>query len=63
MDDIIPVSHGEKLHKLAKKASTPLWLAHGDHQNLELSNLYLQRLGQFMEEVYGSKYWKRYEQG
>jgi len=60
-DDVVHLTHGKMLHSLAKKPSEPLWAEGCDHQNVELSPLYLPRVRSFMEEVFGERFWKRYQ--
>lgn len=60
-DEVIPVTHGEKLHSLAKRASRPLWDPDCGHQNLEISASYQPALERFMQEVFGAEYWKQFE--
>lgn len=60
-DDVVHLTHGKMLHSIAKNPATPLWAEGCDHQNVELSPEYLSRLKEFMQEVFGRKYWKRYQ--
>lgn len=60
-DDVVHLTHGQMLHSLAQKPAEPLWAEGCDHQNVEVSALYLLRLREFMQEVFGRKYWKKYQ--
>ena len=56
---MVHLTHGQMLHALCKNPAKPLWAEGCDHQNVELSPEYLPRLKEFLQEVFGPRYWKR----
>ena len=50
-DEVIAIDHGHKLHELCKSSCDPLWLDGYNHQNLELSPLYLPHLRKFLSSL------------
>ncbi|KAK9800316.1 hypothetical protein WJX73_000792 [Symbiochloris irregularis] len=50
-DSVVPIEHGQTLHRLCKQPSEPLWASGHDHDDVELSNQYLPRLQAFLKQV------------
>jgi len=50
-DDVIGIEHGHRLHELCKNPAAPLWLEGYNHQNLELSPMYLPHLREFLARL------------
>ena len=51
-DEVIDVCHGRTLHKLAQRASMPLFLEGYTHDDVETSPDYLPALRRFMMEIF-----------
>lgn len=50
-DDVIPISHAQALMELCPVAVQPLWVEKSNHDNVELSPLYLPRLKEFLNDT------------
>ena len=51
-DSVVPVEHGQTLHRLCKQPTEPLWAVGRDHDDVELSDEYLPRLQAFLRQVH-----------
>ena len=52
-DQVVDVSHGWKLHSLAKRPSQALFLEGHTHDDIESSAEYIPSLQRFLTEVFG----------
>ncbi|QDZ21385.1 alpha/beta-hydrolase [Chloropicon primus] len=50
-DEVIHISNATLLHSLCGNSVSPLWVEGYDHQNLDFSPQYVERLGHFMQEI------------
>ncbi|CAG2177090.1 unnamed protein product [Oppiella nova] len=48
-DQIVPIAHAQRLHKLCKNPAPPLWVEGGGHDNLYTFEEYLNRLKKFVD--------------
>ena len=56
VDDVVPFSHGQQLHKLLKHPFPPLFSPIADHQNLEDDPQFMPKLNDFMQHLFGADY-------
>ena len=56
VDDVVPFSHGQQLHKLLKHPFPPLFSQTADHQNLEDDPQFMPKLNDFMQHLFGADY-------
>lgn len=56
IDDVVPFSHGQQLHKLLKHPFPPLFSPTADHQNLEDDPQFMPKLNDFMQHLFGADY-------
>ncbi|PSC68542.1 alpha beta-hydrolase [Micractinium conductrix] len=55
-DEVIDVTHGQQLHKLAQRPFEPLWAPRRGHQDLEAAAEYIPHLRRFLVECWGAEY-------
>eukprot|EP01147_Barroeca_monosierra_P007405 gene7405-9764_t len=50
-DQVIHFSHGHALHERCPSSQNPLWIEGADHNDVEMFPEYIDRLGEFMEDI------------
>lgn len=53
-DEVIDVTHGKTLYKLAKNPVKPFWPPYSNHQNLETCPEYFPTLKKFIADVHSN---------